>query len=254
MATYGRGRHILPSVRSVLRQDLDDFELLVVGDCCPADTGATLEPLADERVHWMNLSQRSHSQSGPNNEGIRRARGRLIAYIGHDDIWDPCHLSSLARLFAADTTLDFGVAGAIYHIPHGVPGSLVTGVFVEDSAKHAHFFPPSSLAHRRVVVDVIGPWRSPQSITAPVDSDLLARAAAANLRFASTKRITVHEFAAGHQYLSYLAHESHEQEAMLAALGSHRHYARVKTIVTEAVGNGHFMTALRDSGERPGEF
>jgi glycosyltransferase involved in cell wall biosynthesis len=38
MATYDRGRHILPSIHSVLRQTCQDFELLVVGDGCTDET------------------------------------------------------------------------------------------------------------------------------------------------------------------------------------------------------------------------
>ena len=52
-------------------------------------------------------------------------------------------------------------------------------------------------------------------IKPPVDCDLLLRAAHAGLQFASTKKITVHKFAAGHRYLSYLRQTSHEQERML---------------------------------------
>ena len=244
MATYGRGRHILPSVRSVLAQDLADFELLVVGDGCADDTAAVVEPLAGDRVRWINLPSRTGSQSGPNNEGIRSARGRLIAYIGHDDVWERFHLSSLARLFAARPTLDVGVSGAIYHLPHDIPGSLVTGMFVDDSAKHVHFFPPSSFAHRAHVTEVIGPWGSPEATVAPVDCDLLRRAAAADLQFASTRLVSVHKFAAGHRYLSYLVPDSHEQEAMLAELGTVGHAARVDLVVARALVGGTFMSAV----------
>lgn len=257
MATYSRGRHILPSVRSVLAQDLGDFELLVVGDACTADTPEVIAPLLCDRVRWVNLPVRSGSQSGPNNEGISLARGRLIAYIGHDDIWEPFHLSSLARLFSNDPTLDFGISGAIYHLPHGIPGSLVTGMFVDDSAKHSHFFPPSSFAHRAGVVDVIGQWSSPEATVAAVDCDLLGRAAAAELSFASTRRITVHKFAAGHRYLSYVRPESHEQQAMLAQLGTRRHASRVDLLLAEAMVGGTYMSLpaaydSRDRGE-PGD-
>jgi len=249
MATFGRARHILPSVRSVLAQDLDDFELLVVGDRCEDDTAAVLAPMLCDRVRWFNLAVRSGSQSGPNNEGIRRARGRLIAYIGHDDIWEPFHLSSLARLFARDAALDFAISGSIYHLPHGLRGSLVTGLFVDDSAKHRHFFPPSSLAHRAAVPATIGPWRGPETTVAPVGCDLIQRAAAADLRFASTRCITVHKFAAGHRYLSYLVPESHEQEAMLARLGTPGHADRVETILAQALVDGTFMSAHQHSGD-----
>jgi len=254
MATYGRGRHILPSVRSVLAQDLDDFELLVVGDHCMDNTAAVLEPLLCDRVRWINLPARCGSQSGPNNEGIRQANGRLIAYIGHDDIWEPYHLSSLARLFVRDPKLDFGISGAIYHLPHGVPGSLVTGLFVDDSAKHEHFFPPSSLAHRAAVIDAIGPWSDPETTIAAVDADLLGRAAAADRSFASTRQVTVHKFAAGHRYLSYVRPDSHEQQAMLEGMGSRRHASRVDLLLAEALVGGTSMSLpaaydTRDRGE-----
>lgn len=249
MATYGRGRHILPSVRSVLAQNLDDFELLVVGDCCDDETASVLAPMLCERVRWFNLSVRSGSQSAPNNEGIRMARGRLIAYIGHDDIWEPFHLTSLARLFAQDLTLDFGISGAIYHLPHGMPGSLVTGMFVDDSAKHVHFFPASSLAHRAAVTAIIGPWCSPGTTTAPADCDLIQRATAGDLRFASTRRITTHKFATGHRYLSHLMPESREQEAMLMHLGTRGHSARVEMILAQALVNGTYMSTHQDSDD-----
>lgn len=249
MATYGRGRHILPSVRSVLAQNLDDFELLVVGDCCDDETDSVLAPMLCERVRWSNLPVRSGSRSAASNEGIRMARGRLIAYIGHDDIWEPFHLSSLARLFAQDPTLDFGISGAIYHLPHGMPGSLVTGMFVDDSAKHVHFFPASSLAHRAAVTAVIGPWCSPETTIASADCDLIQRATASDLRFASTRHITTHKFAACHRYLSHLMPESHEQEAMFVHLGTRGHSARVEMILAQALVNGTYMSTHRDSDD-----
>lgn len=77
-------------------------------------------------------------------------------------------------------------------------------MFDADSDKHIHFFPPSSIAHRKSVCHRIGLWAMPQDVRAPVDGDFLLRAAQADLTFASTGKITVHKFAAGHRYLSYL--------------------------------------------------
>jgi Glycosyl transferase family 2 len=241
MATYGRGRHILPSVRSVLGQSLADLELLVVGDASTDETEAVVAGVGDPRVRWLNLATRVGSQSGPNNAGIAAARGRWIAYLGHDDIWEPDHLERLAKLFGLDDPPDIAVSGAIFHLPNGVPGSQVTGLFADGADVRRYFFPPSSFAHSREVVERLGPWRMPMEIRAPVDEDLLLRAVDAGLRFRSTGRVTVHKFAAGHRYLSYVRQESQEQEAMLADLGAPGHAARVAALVEEAKRLGSFM-------------
>lgn len=242
MATYGRGRHIKPSILSVLQQDYREFDLIVVGDNCADDTETVVEDLNDSKLRWINLSSRCGSQSAPNNAGIKAANGDIIAYIGHDDIWEPDHLSNLADLFTSDPCLDFAVGGLIYHLPNGIPGCQVTGIFEDDNAKHDHFFPPSSIAHKKSVCDQIGFWRMPFDIRAPVDCDFLLRAAEADLRFASTGKISVHKFAAGHRYLSYLTHDSDEQSEMLAAMKQADHDRNIVDIVEGSKCHNAYMT------------
>lgn len=243
MATFGRGRHILPSIRSVLSQTLKDFELLVVGDACTDETETVVRAVLDPRVRWLNLDKRVGSQSGPNNAGLAAARAEVIAYLGHDDIWEPDHLARLAALFRSDDPPDIAVSGAIFHLPNGVPGSHVTGIFPDAADVRPYFFPPSSFAHTRDAIGRIGPWHMPLEIRAPVDEDLLLRAVAAGLRFRSTGVVTVHKFAAGHRYLSYLLQDAREQEEMLASFAQPGHAARISGIVREAQASGHFMVA-----------
>lgn len=241
MATYNRGRHILPSIRSVLQQRYRDFELVIVGDCCTDGTEDAVQPLLSDRIRWFNLTERCGTQSFPNNEGIARSTGRYIAYLGHDDIWTPDHLQSLAVLFDGDSELDFAISGAIYHGPPGSDFRQVTGIFSDPAAAFEHFFPPSSLAHRRDVTDRIGPWAHPLSVSAPVDADIQQRAAQAGMHFRSTQRITLHKFAAGHRYLSYLEHDSAEQEAMLRKLEAPDYQAMVASEVDRAKACNSFM-------------
>ncbi len=257
MATFGRGAHILPSIRSVLGQNFGDWELLVVGDCCTDETEEVVGTVDDPRVRWLNLAQRCESQSGPNNAGIAAAAGRYIAYLGHDDIWDPSHLERLVALFEGDRPVDFAVSGTIFHLPNGIEGCPVHGIFEDGSgAEMDHFFPPSSIAHRKSVCDRIGSWRMPFDIRAPVDEDFLIRAARAGLVFGSTGVVTVHKFAAGHRYLSYVEQRSDEQEEMLAAMHAPGHATRVEAILDDARRRGTFMTAGSRDFERyaPGEL
>jgi len=218
LSTYGRGRHIGPTIVSLLGQSCADFELIVVGDGCDDETEATVRSFPQERIAWHNLPHNTGSQSFPNNEGIRAARGPWIAYVGHDDVWAPDHLEALAATIAKDPALEFVVSGCVYHGPPDSEICWVTGLFDDSSAASGQFFPPSSLAHRRDVTARIGEWRDPRIIRPPIDAEFLLRAVRAGLRFGSTARITAHKFAAGHRYLSYLRARSDEQAEMLRRL------------------------------------
>jgi glycosyltransferase involved in cell wall biosynthesis len=241
MPTWGRGRHIAPSIRSVLAQELAEFELIVAGDACTDETAEVVAGFADPRLRWINLPERAGTQGGPNNAAIAAARAGIIAYIGHDDIWEPFHLARVHPLFEGPIRPDFVVSGLIAHRPPGIPEKSVSGIFTDDRAKHDHFFPPSCVAHRRDVVDRIGPWRNPMEIRAPVDEDFLLRAAAADLRFVSTGEVTVHKFTAAYRYLCYLRQESAEQEAMLVEMAAPGHAERIREMVEGARRQGGFM-------------
>jgi len=204
-------------VRSALAQRYGADEIIVVGDGCTDDTGELLRANFGDAVTWIDLQPNSGGQSLPNNEGIRRARGTHVAYLGHDDLWTPSHLARMAEVVAASDP-DFVVSGAICH---GPPGSMyyhTTGIFDDPKAAETDFFPPSSFAHRRDVAQRIGGWRPPAGLHAPADCDFLLRAVKLGCTFASTHAVTVHKFAAGHRYLSYRFPSNREQSRMLERL------------------------------------
>src|SRR5262245_39979017 len=94
-ATFNSSATLKCALKSVLHQDLTDFEVWIVGDACTDDSAEVVNGFGDPRLHWTNLPRNSGNQSVPNNEGLRRACGRYIAYLGHDDLWWPRHLSGL---------------------------------------------------------------------------------------------------------------------------------------------------------------
>src|SRR5215212_6896548 len=106
---------VLPySIGSVLRQTMTDIELLVVGDGCTDDSEAVVTGIGDPRVRWINLPANTGHQSGPNNEGLRQARGEMIAYLGHDDLWLPHHLASaVAALDRTNSDVAYGVLALV---------------------------------------------------------------------------------------------------------------------------------------------
>jgi len=219
IAAFNAAEWIVPTIRSALDQTYPASEIIVIGDGCTDRTGEVLAANFGSAVRWVNLDRNSGGQSLPNNEAIALSRGSHIAYLGHDDIWSPRHLERLDEVVRAQDP-DFAVSGAVYHGPAGSMFYQITGLFDDPRVAAEEFFPPSSFAHRRDVVDRIGSWRAPGFLREPADCEFLLRAVARGCSFASTKTITVHKFAAGHRYLSYRYRSGVEQQRMLERLSS----------------------------------
>src|SRR5262245_27616274 len=104
LPTYNWATVLPYSIGSVLGQHFTDFELLVIGDGCTDESGEVVGAIDDPRVEWINLPQRTGYQSGPNTEGLRRARGSIVAYLGHDDLWLPSHLELMTAALDGGST------------------------------------------------------------------------------------------------------------------------------------------------------
>lgn len=106
IATYNRAEALRHAIASVLRSTLHEWELIVVGDACTDESAACVESFGDPRIRWVNLPVRCGDQSGPNTHGAAMARGRYIAFLNHDDLYFPEHLSRcVAELEASNADL-----------------------------------------------------------------------------------------------------------------------------------------------------
>jgi glycosyltransferase involved in cell wall biosynthesis len=164
---------VLPySIASVLEQSWRDFELLVIGDGCTDDSELVVGEFAstDERVRWLNLATTTGHQAGPNNEGLRHARGELIAYLGHDDLWLPRHLERLIGVIEGGATCARSAVLLVNpgHAPFVFPSAGQDQVWV----------PPTSLMVKAEALADIGGWRFPtQTGNLDPESELTVRIA-----------------------------------------------------------------------------
>ncbi|MBI3879130.1 MAG: glycosyltransferase family 2 protein [Verrucomicrobia bacterium] len=217
VATYNSSATLRCALRSLLAQDLRDFEAWIVGDGCTEESEAVVAELADARLHWLNLAENGGNQWRPNNEGLRRARGRYVAYLGHDDLWLPSHLSALVAHaektgagFVHDLCVNLGPAGVLD----------VNGPPADGATYERHGFPPSSWLHRRDLVDTVGCWADPAALSWHTDYDFTRRVWLAGTRIEFVPSLGVVKFPAP-RWKTYargatLPQTSH-LEAMLAA-------------------------------------
>ena len=95
--TYNRDWIVGEAIDSVLDQDFDDYELMVVDD---GSDDRTPQILAAYANRITVLHQPNRGVSAARNRGIAAAAGRLIAFLDSDDLWLPQKLSTQARFFA----------------------------------------------------------------------------------------------------------------------------------------------------------
>lgn len=112
---YNAGRFLEQTIMSVLSQDYADWELILVNDCSTDDSVDIIKRhCGDGRVRLVNMEKNSGAAAA-RNKGMDMARGRYIAFLDSDDIWQPQKLgqqialmeeSGLAFCFTEIETVD----------------------------------------------------------------------------------------------------------------------------------------------------
>ncbi|MEA2166147.1 MAG: hypothetical protein QOK37_4274 [Thermoanaerobaculia bacterium] len=211
IATFNWSSVLPYSIGSVLRQTMSDFEVLVVGDGCTDDSVAVVAAIGDPRVRWINLPANSGHQSGPNNEGLSQAKGELIAYLGHDDLWLPHHLAALV------TAIERSGAGMAHSLVACVSpnGEVIPATPWPEKGLWG---PPSCTIHRKVVTERVGGWRDYRELDVVPEIDLWRRARDAGFEFTFVPRLTAVKFPASMRRAVYQIRPCNEQAAWTARI------------------------------------
>ena len=215
LPTYNWSSVLRFAIASVLRQTFADFELLVIGDGCTDDSEAVAAESGDPRVRWINLPANTGHQSGPNNEGLRQARGEFIAYHGHDDLWLPHHLGTMVAALQTETS------DLAHSLCLMVPAEAAPGWILIPQKELGSYAPPLCVVHRKSLTDRIGGWRPYRELgTTPPDVELWRRAAASGAKLTFVPRLTGIKFPASVRRNVYRTRPHHEQEAWSARMAS----------------------------------
>lgn len=214
-ATYNRSNVLRHTIGSVLRQSYTDWELIVVSDGCTDDTGAVVAAFGDPRIRFVHLEHNHGEQSAPNNEGVRHATGRLLAFLNHDDLWFSDHLATLVQALERDgADLVYSLSARID--PQGHP-------HLWGDAPGGHYAPwqpvPASIwLMRRELFARIGPWTSAADLWDSPSQDWLRRTSAAGARIVPVARLTAVQITSGARHRSYSDRQEAEHVAMAEAM------------------------------------
>jgi len=98
--------YIKDAIDSILGQTFQDFEILVVNDCCP-DTEALERVLQTyhSRIVYLKL-QKNSGPSTARNAGILASKSPYIALLDADDLWEPNYLEVQLEILDSDPGID----------------------------------------------------------------------------------------------------------------------------------------------------
>jgi glycosyltransferase involved in cell wall biosynthesis len=112
--TYNRSGLLGRAVRSVLQQNFNDLEILIIDDSSDDDTQSVVNNLNDGRVRYFR-NKLNIGGSGARNVGISQAKGKYLAFLDDDDEWLLNKLEKQVSLIeAADRTVGLVYCGYYY--------------------------------------------------------------------------------------------------------------------------------------------
>lgn len=87
--TYNCGRFIAETIECVLAQTYANWEMLIVDDCSTDETSGIVKDYSekDSRIKYFCLKKNSGAAIA-RNTALKLAKGRWIAFLDSDDLWD----------------------------------------------------------------------------------------------------------------------------------------------------------------------
>jgi glycosyltransferase involved in cell wall biosynthesis len=120
MPTHNRSDWLERAAVSILTQDVDHLELVIVDDASTDQTTAVAERLArDPRVRVLRNSQ-PLGPGGSRNRGIAASEGDLLGFCDDDDTWLPGAAATVLEEFERDP--DVGVVTSWHQVVHDPTG------------------------------------------------------------------------------------------------------------------------------------
>ncbi len=175
MPVYNRIDTVKLAVDSVLEQSYSNLELIIVDDGSDDGTKELLENINDPRISLLH-NKSCKGVSNARNQGLAAARGKYIAYLDSDNLWDSRYLAAMIGAF-----LELPDAEAIYsgqllfkgEQKH--PFAVRFGSFNRSLLTNRNYIDINALCHTKELYNRIGGFD--ETLIRLVDYDLIMRIA-----------------------------------------------------------------------------
>ena len=97
MPSYNTADFISESIQSIIAQSYQEWELIIVDDCSTDNTDTVVASfLGDQRIKYLKNKKNSGAAES-RNYALREAKGKWIAFLDSDDLWESEKLEKQIR-------------------------------------------------------------------------------------------------------------------------------------------------------------
>lgn len=178
ITVFNKEQYIANTITSVLKQSIQDFELIIVNDDSTDNSLKIIKNFNDHRIHVYTLKN-----SGPataRNYGIKKAQGNYIALLDGDDLWYPFFLEEIehlikiypeASVFA--TAIEFEINKHLYPAQYSISESSHQLINFFEGSQLDSILSSSSIVIKSSLFNLIGYFN--ESYTNGEDTDYWVR-------------------------------------------------------------------------------
>lgn len=123
---YNVAPFIAEALESLFAQTWREFEAIVINDGSTDDAEERLAPYRDRIVY---IKQKNSGLAAARNAGLRVARGRFVALLDGDDLWEPRFLETLMEMLRTDASLSVVYPNAVFFGSPNFAGRLYQDIF-----------------------------------------------------------------------------------------------------------------------------
>ncbi len=147
---YNGTNFLAEALESVVRQTYSPVELIVVNDGSTDGSGVIAEGFVGAKV----IHQENSGLPAARNVGVAASSGQYLAFLDHDDIWEPTKLELQARVLMNETSVGL----VLCHRRHRIEGEAPTWFRGPTDDTPVKGFVPSCWLVRRSTFDEVGPF------------------------------------------------------------------------------------------------
>lgn len=172
IANYNYGNMIGVTIESILHQDCDDYEIIVV-DGGSKDNSVEVIKQYEEKIAWW-VSEPDKGQSNAFNKGFAHAKGEFITWLNADDILLPGTIKAVKETLLSHPYADYATGNFVRFISdtkvisQASWGPSYLPKWLQGKGRFNPIYGPTTF-WRKSVYDVLGPIDEENHYTMDVD-------------------------------------------------------------------------------------